>query len=78
MREIFISSWPGLQKNAPVTEDFRQFSEDFPTLTKMSGDFQTTFEHFRNYFLMFFPMAFELIVKKKKEIITINEMKFIS
>ena len=66
MRKIFILSWPEFQKNVPATEDFRQFSEDFLTLTKMSGDFQTTFEHFRSYLMLFRRLSNWLLKRRKK------------
>ena len=40
----------GIFENVSATsETFRQFSEDFWTLLKMSEDFPTTFEHFSSY-----------------------------
>ena len=40
----------GISENVPATsEDFRQFSEDFLTLPKMSKDVLMNFEHFWSY-----------------------------
>ena len=51
-------------RNVPATSgDFRRFAEDFRTLSKMSEDVPTTFEHLQSFYEVFVIVCISVLYK---------------